>query len=114
MGPSWSTGTVDAALCTDHSCTSLGKNAPGFTALWASQELTDIQGGKLIAFILAGYTQQVLPDHLPIHCSVSIIFLWLISFSTSSTKIPHFGLTARQQINHDPSGCGMETCSPKS
>lgn len=26
----------------------------------------------------------------------------------------HFGLTARQQTSHDPSGCGMETCSPKS
>lgn len=57
VGPSQSTtGIVDAALSTDQSCTSLGKNTPVFTAPWASQELTGIQEGKLIAVILAGYT----------------------------------------------------------
>lgn len=90
MGPSRSTtGTVGAAPCTDRNCPSLGKNAPGYTALRASQELTDIQEGKLIVFILAGCRHQVLPDHLPTQRSVSIM-LCCWSFLTQLHKNASF------------------------
>lgn len=85
----------DCQCCALHRphCPSLGTNAPGYTGLWASQELMNTQKGKLIAFsekgLLAVYACQVLSDHLPIHCSVSVMLsCWSFFFSTTLQNRP--------------------------
>lgn len=112
VGPSQSTmGIVDAALCTAHSCTSLGKKTPGFTAPWASQEHT----GRKTDCCHPGWLHTLSVTRSSSHSVLCFHYaLWLIFLFTNSTKMPHFGLTSRQQINHGPSGRGMETGSPKS
>lgn len=80
-------GLLMCALHWPH-CPSVRANAPGYTALWASQELTTIRKGKLIAFSVAGYTRQVLSDHLPIQCSVSIMLCCWSFFSPTPQKSP--------------------------